>query len=136
MPWTTNVLVVANSTAASPELVGTLVSRDEHRPTNFTLLVPASRTAGGWNAARDRLTEALDQLHAAGLRADGRLGSGDPVLAVNEEWDPARYDELILSTPAVDASDWVDDEVPERVERLTGARVTHVVPPQPALSAF
>ncbi len=136
MPWTENVLVVADSTAASPELVSALVARDEHRATSFTLLVPASPTAGGANAARARLSRALDELHALGLHADGRLGSGDPVLAVSDEWDPARYDALILSTPAVDESEWVDDEVPERVERLTGARVTHVASPQPALSAF
>ena len=136
MPWTTNVLVVADSTAASPDLVNALMARDEHGAANFTLLVPATSAPGGWDAARDRLSEALDELHAAGLHANGRLGSGDPVLAVSDEWDPARYDEVILSTLAVDASEWVDDEVPERVERLTGARVTHVVPPQPALSAF
>jgi hypothetical protein len=124
---TTDVLVVANLTAASPELVETLVARGQHDPAAFTLLVPASSDAGGWDAARDRLDEALTDLRAEGLDVKGRIGCGDPVLAVFDEWDPTRYGELILSTLPPRASDWVDAEVPERVERLTAARVTHIV---------
>jgi hypothetical protein len=127
MHSTTNVLVVANLTAGSPELVGTLVARGECRPAAFTLLVPASSDTGGWDAARDRLDEAVTDLRCAGLSAGGRIGCGDPVLAVFDEWDSERYDEVILCTLPANASGWIEAEVPERVERLTGARVTHVV---------
>ena len=39
MPWTTSVLVVANVTAGSDELLEALRSRAEQGPTRFTLLV-------------------------------------------------------------------------------------------------
>lgn len=133
MPWTTNVLVVANVTATSPELVSALVDRGRHGPARFTLVVPASPVAGGREAAQAQLEAALTDLTAAGLKVDGHVGSYDPIIAVSDEWDPRRYDEIIISTLPMRFSKWLHAGLPERVERMTGARVTHVVaqPPKP-----
>src|SRR5262249_42499109 len=127
MAWTTNVLVVANVTAASPELHNALVTRAEQGSATFTLIVPATPGAGGVGAARERLDEALAQLSAAGLEIDGQVGNGDAIIAVSDEWDPRRYDEIIISTLPMRLSKWLHAGLPERVERMTGARVTHVV---------
>ena len=127
MPWTTNVLVVANVTATSPELIGALLSRAQAGPTRFRLVIPSSPVAGGRVAAEDQLAEALERLRAAGLDCDGAVGSVDPIVAISDEWDPQRYDEVILSTLPVGVSRWLHAGLPERVQRLTGARVTHIV---------
>ncbi len=136
MQWTMSVLVVANITATSPELIGELVGRGERGPVKFTLVVPANPVASGREAARLRLEEALEQLRGAGLDVEGHVGSSDPIIAVSDEWDPRRYDEIILSTLPMHVSKWLHAGLPERVERLTGARVTHVVsePPKPEVA--
>lgn len=137
MSWTTNVLVVANITAASEELRVALVQRAEQGSARFTLIVPADAVAGGREVARARLDEALAELRGAGLEIDGRVGSGDPILAVSDEWDPRRYDEIVVSTLPQKVSKWLHAGLPERIERITGARVTHVVsqPPKPEVEA-
>ena len=44
-----------------------------------------------------------------------------------DEWDPRRYDEIVVSTLPQMVSKWLHAGLPERIERITGARVTHVV---------
>jgi hypothetical protein len=40
---------------------------------------------------------------------------------------PCRYDEVIVATLPTGVSRWMAADLPHRVERLTGARVTHIV---------
>lgn len=137
MEWTTNVLVVANVTATSPELTSALIDRNKNSSVRFTLVVPSDPVAGGRESARAMLDEALARLRAAGLEVDGHVGGGDPLLAVSDEWDPRQYDEVIVSTLPMRVSKWLHAGLPERIERLTGANVTHVVsqPPKPEVAA-
>lgn len=127
MVWTTNVLVVANVTATSPELLSELSSRAERGPARFTLVVPSAPVAGGRARAQQALTESLELMEAAGLQVEGHVGDSDPICAVSDEWDPRTYDEIVLATLPPGVSKWLHAGLPERVERLTGARVTHVV---------
>jgi hypothetical protein len=127
MVWTTNVLVVANVTATSPELIAELSARVKDGPARFTLVVPAAPAAGGRQRAQNALAQALELMQAAGLQAEGHVGDSDPICAVSDEWDPRRYDEIVLATLPAGVSKWLHGGLPERVERLTGARVTHVV---------
>ena len=127
-----NVLVVAHITAISDELLGALRRRAEEGPARFTLLVPA-QVAGreGREAARERLEAALERMRGAGLDADGQVGPPDPTAAVHAIWDPARFDEVVVSTLPTGASKWLRIDLPHRVERLTGVPVTHVVAEEP-----
>lgn len=136
MVWTTNVLVLANVTATSPELTAKLSSRVERGPARFTLVVPAAPVAGGRERAQEALDQALELMAAAGLQVEGHVGDSDPICAVSDEWDPRRYDEIVLATLPAGVSKWLHGGLPERVERLTGARVTHVVarPAKPAVA--
>jgi hypothetical protein len=133
MAWKRNVLVVANVTAASTELTAALVARAERQPATFTLIVPATPFGGGRGAARQQLADAVEGLLAAGLEADGAVGDADPIVAVTEAWDPKRYDEIVVSTLPTGSSKWMHAGLPERIGRLTGAPVTHVIshPPKP-----
>ncbi len=73
------------------------------------------------------LARALERLRDSGLEAGGSVGDGDPVVAVTEAWDPKRYDEIVVSTLPMRFSKWLHAGLPERVGRLTGAPVTHVI---------
>jgi hypothetical protein len=135
MAWKSNVLVVANVTAASDELLQALGARARREPSSFTLVIPATPFGGGRQAAVQKLGEALEQLRDAGLEAEGHVGEADPMIAVTEAWDPTRYDEIMVSTLPMRASKWLHAGLPERIAKLTGAPVTHVVsqPPKPAV---
>ena len=130
MAWKRSFLVVANVTATSDELIGALKAR---APAGFTLIIPATPFGGGREAATAKLHEALAQLRAAGLEAEGSVGNADPILAVTDAWDPRKYDEIIVSTLPMRFSKWLHAGLPERIGKLTNAPVTHVVsqPPKP-----
>jgi hypothetical protein len=137
MPWKRQVLVVAKLTAGSPELLSALQKRAELGPTAITVIVPATPFEGGREAAAKTLSDAVAQLRDAGLEADGVVGHADPFVAVTDAWDPKRYDEIIVSTLPIGVSKWLHAGLPERVERVTGALVTHIVaqPPSPVAEA-
>lgn len=124
----TKVLVVANVTAASDDLVDALKARAEKGPITPTLLMPAEQIgAAGREAAKERLEAALAKWREAGLEAAGILGDADPVEAVQENWDPRSYDEVIVSTLPGQTSNWIRFDLPHRIARITDAQVTHVV---------
>ncbi len=132
MPWKYSVLVIANVTASSDELLEALQARAAADPARFTLLVPA--TGGGREgreAAESRLSKALEGLRGSDLEAEGLVGDSDPVVAVHEVWDPKEFDEIIVSTLATGASKWLQVDTPRRIERMTGVSVTHVVAREP-----
>ncbi len=131
MTWKRNILVVANVTATSIELVAALQARAEQETTAFTLVVPATTFGGGRAAAERSLEEAIATLRAAGLEVDGTVEAPDPVVAVTDVWDPKHFDEIIVSTLPMRFSKWMNAGLPERVERLTGAPVTHVISQPP-----
>ena len=132
MNWKTNVLVIANRTADSPELLEALRNRAERGPLAITLLVPKNGTD---RLGVERMLEAsIERLGAAGLAVDGQVGDSDPLVAVQEAWDPSRFDEVIVSTLPTNSSRWLLIDLPHRVARITGATVTHVVSPERELA--
>ena len=138
MQWRTNALVVANVTATSQELVSALCARGERESIAFTLIVPATPLGGGRAAAHAQLAEAIELLRARGLEVDGAVGPSDPIIAVKEQWDPRRYDEIVVCTLPMRFSKWLHAGLPDRIEQLTGARVTHIVaePPKPQVATI
>jgi hypothetical protein len=128
MSWEFRILVVANVTADSPELIAALKERASRDRCAFTLLLPAP--AGGRigrDAAKERLATALERMQAEGLAIDGRVGDPDPIAAVHDAWDPTQWDEVVVSTLPTGASRWLQVDLPHRVERIAGVPVTHVV---------
>ena len=132
MAWKFSVLVVANVTATSEELLAALRERASRGACAFTLLVPA--TGGGAaarQAARARLDEALARLREAGLDVEGEVGDSDPVAAIHDVWDPSRWDEIVISTLPTGTSRWLQIDLPRRVEKITDVPVLHVVASEP-----
>jgi GABA permease len=131
MPWMTKLLVIANRTVESEEIRNAIISRAAAGPVEVTLVAPASSGAGSMSARRtvtaQRLERALQGLTDAGVPAEGVVGDPDPMVAVQDAWDPRRYDEVIVATLPTGVSRWMAADLPHRVERMTGARVTHIV---------
>jgi hypothetical protein len=125
------LLVVANRTVDAPGLLDELERRAAERPIELTLLIPAAWNEHEQSAERAKL--AVDALRERGLDvAQAVLGDADPVCAVEEEWDPRRYDEVLVVTLPTGTSRWLQVDLPHRVARLTDAKVEHVeVAPAP-----
>ncbi len=131
----TKVLVVANRTAESEELLQAMKERAAQGDVEFTLLVPAAPHGVAWAAdmhsggdeAQDHLGKAVASLREAGLNVEGKLGDPDPQAAVQDEANFATYDEVIVSTLPLRVSKWLKVDLPHKVEHATGLPVTHVV---------
>ena len=125
------LLVVANRTVDSDEVFDAVTRRCSESDCGVTLLVPASWEIGdphgGRESARRRLKAATGRLRQAGIGVECVVGDADPVAAVAAVWDPNRFDEVIVSTLPSRVSAWLKRGLPQRVERATQAKVTHVV---------
>jgi hypothetical protein len=130
------VLVVANRTAESPELLDALRARAVQGPCEFTLLVPATPHGIAWAAdmfagadEADRHRQAfIDELRREGLDVgDAKVGDPDPLAAVMDECNANQYDELIVSTLPLKLSKWLKVDLPSKAKAATGLPVTHVV---------
>ena len=131
------VLVVANRTAESPELLEALRSRAVHGPCEYTLLVPSTPHGIAWAAnmhdagneeADQHRAAFLEQLRGEGLNiADAKVGDPDPLAAISDECNFNEYDELIGSTLPLKISKWLRVDLPRKAEAATGLPVTHVV---------
>jgi hypothetical protein len=135
MPWTTKLLVIANRTIDSEEIRNAIVDRAAAGPVHVTIVAPASSGTGPPSERRTatarRLKQALQQLREAGVPVEGVVGHPDPMVAVQDAWDPRRFDEVIVATLPTGVSRWMAADLPRRVERFTGARVTHIVTREP-----
>ena len=121
------VLVVANRTAATPDLLDAVKRYAGEQPSAFALLIP--------DAARSEHTDwtlelALPLLQrAAGGPVQGLTGSpGDPFDAIRTVLAEERYDRVIISTLPRRVSKWLRRDLPRRVEAL-GVPVEVITPP-------
>src|SRR3954452_6424945 len=129
-----HVLVVANRTAGSEELLSALRERAEQGPARFHLVVPASPRGASWafdmhsghDAAEHDLEGALDRIRSDGLEVDGEVGDPDPVAAVSDSAHAGNYDEVIVSTLPKHLSKWLKLDVASKVAHATGLPVKHV----------
>ena len=129
------ILVVANQTCESPDLLEALKARAADGDAEFFLVVPASghniiEKATDPDAAAaesvQHLDRAVQRFRDEGLQVEGQLGDGDPIAAVQDAVNFHTFDEAIVSTLPARASKWLKMDLPTRVERTTGLPVTHV----------
>jgi hypothetical protein len=126
------ILVVANKTAESPELLEVLKTKGtEHQ---YVLVVPASggvlEKAADPDAAREHtrphLDAALEKFRAEGLEVEGEVGDSDPIAAVQDACNFGKFDEIVISTLPQRASRWLKLDLPSKAGRATGLPVTHI----------
>jgi hypothetical protein len=136
MAETARVLVVANRTAESPELLNALQERAGRGPCELTLLVPQTPHGLAWAADPDAGQEEaeshrqafIDELRQEGIPlAEAKVGDGDPLAAIQDECNFNDYDELIVSTLPLRLSKWLKVDLPSKARAATGLPVSHVV---------
>jgi hypothetical protein len=130
------VLVVANRTAESPELLEALKKRAGEGDCVFTLLVPATPHGIAWAAdmfaggeeAEEHRQAFVQELRAEGLDVkEAKIGDPDPLAALQDECNFNEYDEVIVSTLPLHISKWLRVDLPRKAKAATGLPVTHVV---------
>jgi hypothetical protein len=131
----TRVLVVANRTAATPDLLDAVRARAARGPCAFTLLVP--EIAHGLHKvvdpedtrpgeARTVLEAALPALReAAGGEVEGMVGNPSPLTAIQDAVNLVGFDEIIISTLPHRLSHWLHLDLPAKANGL-GLPVTTI----------
>jgi GABA permease len=150
-------MVVANQTLGSDELLQFVRERATAGPSEFWLVVPATPVEhlaarsmpmmpmpvmGGVlslpgsreearRLAEEKLQLALKQVVAAGAKADGEVGDGDPMRAVEAALSRRQVDEIIVSTLPQRLSRWLRQDLHRRLEHKFRVPVTHVEAAEP-----
>ena len=129
------ILVVANQTAESDELLGALKARADEGECEFTLLVPATPHGVSWAAdmfagkeeAEDHLQAMVKRLRDTGLPIkEAKVGDPDALAAIQDVCNFDSYDQVIVSTLPLHLSKWLKLDLPHKVEHATGLPVLHV----------
>ncbi|HWO47113.1 MAG TPA: hypothetical protein VNM41_03550 [Solirubrobacterales bacterium] len=129
------VLVVANRTADSPDLIAALQERAARRPLALTLLVPAvphglawaADMKAGWAEAALRAERAGDRIREGGLELEEVIvGDPDPFAAVGDVLHVREFDEIVVSTLPRTVSRWLAMGLPARLRRIVDLPVAEV----------
>ncbi len=138
-----NILVVADQTADSPQLLDAVARRASEGPCSFTLLIP--RRPHELHQAVDpedhradqafaRLDAALPPLsQAAGHPIVGIIGSHEPLATIKDALNLLRFDEVIISLLPAQTSQWLRSELPRKIRKL-GVPVTEVITAETPMS--
>jgi hypothetical protein len=135
-PGEKRLLVVANETVAGPELLSELEQRARGHETEVLVVVPALNTKlkhwvsdedGARAAAAERLEASLEAMRASGLTAEGEVGDGDPLQAIEDALRTFAPDEIVISTHPAGRSHWLERGVVEGARERYDIPVVHVV---------
>lgn len=135
------VLVLANETATSGELLDELRRIDAAGAATYFVCVPASPVETGqaavngplsvWDAtaesARERLEYTLETLQSEGLDASGELGDYRPLRALSHAVETFRPDQIVIATRPLADSVWQRYDVVDRARTTYPIPVTHVI---------
>lgn len=87
---------------------------------------PRPDTGRAAQLAARQLELGLGRLHDVGVTAEGAVGDRDPLVAVRAALAAGSYDEVIVSVLPSGVSHWWRQQLPGRVQRLSGLPVTVV----------
>ena len=121
-----NVLVIANQTVVSGELLDRIRARAKEGGASFLIVSPQSDDEENADADR-RLARALTELRSEGIDAHGQVVHPDPYTAAQNVVHDERVDEIIVSTFPGEKSGWLRRDLVGRLRKDTGLPVDHVV---------
>jgi hypothetical protein len=128
------VLVVADKTADSPDLIAAL-QRASRSGASFTLVVPAvphglawaADMKAGWAEAVTRAGRAAGRMRQEGLELEEVIvGDPDPFAAVGDALHAREFDEVIVSVLPKGISRWLALGLPARLRRTVDLPVVQV----------
>jgi hypothetical protein len=123
-----NVLVIANQTVLSEELLERIRWRAAQGGAAFLIVAPQSDAEGDDESSADRrLRLALSELRLEGIEAHGQIVHPDPYTAAMHVTNDERVDEIIVSTFPGQRSGWLRRDLVGRLRKDTGLPVDHVV---------
>ncbi len=129
------VLVIANRTADSLDLIEALRRRLGEEDTSFTLLVPAvphglswaADMKAGWSPAITRAEGASKRMRASGIALEEVIvGDPDPFAAAGDVLHAGGFAEVIVSTLPRGLSNWLKLGLADRLRRAFEIPVTQV----------
>jgi hypothetical protein len=121
-----NVLVIANQTVVSEELLDRIRKRAAKAPASFLIVAPQSDEEEHSDADR-RLRLALTELRGEGIEAHGQVVHPDPYTAAMHAVHDESIDEIIVSTFPGEKSGWLRRDLVQRLRKDTGLAVEHVI---------
>lgn len=136
-----HILVIANETVGGEELLDVLRRKAEGVREQVLVVAPAlnspvrhwaSDEDGARAAAQARLEATLARLAEAGVAADGQVGDGDPLQAMEDALRTFGADEIVISTHPEGRSNWLERNVVGAARERFDCPITHVVVDLPA----
>jgi hypothetical protein len=121
-----NVLVIANQTVVSEDLLERIRRRAAKGAASFLIVAPQNDLEEHADADR-RLRLALTELRVSGIEAHGQVVHPDPYTAALHVVNDERVDEIIVSTFPGERSGWLRRDLVQRLRKDTGLPVEHVI---------
>ena len=130
------ILVIANETVGGEELLAILRRKSEGVNERVLVVCPAlnsqvrtwaSDEDGARAAAQQRLDASLARLRQDGVHAQGEVGDGDPLQAIEDALRTFGADEIVISTHPEGRSNWLERNVVGSARDRFDVPITHVV---------
>jgi hypothetical protein len=130
------ILVIANETVGGEVLRDCIRRKSEGYREEVLVVTPALNTPlRHWAsdeddaraAAQRRLEASLERLREAGVEANGQVGDGDPLQAIDDALRTFGADEIIISTHPEGRSRWLERGVVTNARERFAVPITHVV---------
>ena len=130
------ILVIANETVGGEELLAILRRKAEGVRAHVLVVCPAlnsqvrtwaSDEDGARAAAQRRLDASLVQLERDGVQAEGAVGDGDPLQAIEDALRTFGADEIVISTHPEGRSNWLERNVVGAARDRFDVPIMHVV---------
>jgi hypothetical protein len=135
-PRERRILVVANESVLGRALEQCIREKTAGYEGRVLVVAPALNTPvrhwtsdedGARDDARQRLDSSLAALRGAGIEADGEIGDGDPLQALEDALRTFGPDEVIISTHPEGRSHWLERGIVGAARERFAVPVTHVV---------
>jgi hypothetical protein len=130
------ILVISNETITGTVLHEAIRFRAKNVGGEVLVVAPAlnsrlrhwmSDVDAARRTAEERLEASLKRLAAAGIRARGEIGDGDPLQAIADALSVFAADEVIIATHPEDRSHWLAHDLVGRARARFDQPILHIV---------